>query len=102
MIPMKYLYFKFGRANSQLEYWLQLNNKENVFGRPSAIIYFGKIDSEKCKHLFKVEEKKEYNSEREKDGNIPIFTDLHHQIKPFYNAGVKRDTKSNNPIEASY
>lgn len=90
---MKYLYFKFGRSNNQLKYWLQLNNEKNIFGKPSVVIYFGNLTSEKYKSLFKIENKEEYKAEREKDENIPSFQDLHYQIKPFFNAGEKKDAK---------
>ena len=46
---MKYLYFKFGMSNRQLEYWLQLNGLKNAYGTPSAPIFFGNITTQECK-----------------------------------------------------
>ncbi|KKN22819.1 hypothetical protein LCGC14_0911290 [marine sediment metagenome] len=49
---MKYLYLKLGKSNSQLNYWLK--KEESLFKKPSAVIYFGKITTEKCKSLFEL------------------------------------------------
>ncbi|HEC38502.1 hypothetical protein LCGC14_0705970 [marine sediment metagenome] len=92
---MKYNYLKFGKSNKQLDYWLELNNSKNIFGRPTAVIFFGKITSEQFKEYFK-KDKEDYKllvKEAEKKNDyLPQCTDLHKQIKPFYEAGETKDT----------
>ncbi len=87
---MKYLYLKLGKSNSQLNYWLK--KEENLFKKPSAVIYFGKITTEKCKSLFELT-KNEIESLRKKDGEVPTNIDLHNQIKKFIKAGENKDVK---------
>ncbi len=93
---MKYYYLKFGKSNNQLDYWLQLNNHENIFGRPTAVIFFGKITGEQFKKYYnlKKEDYKLLEKEAEKKKEyIPKYTDLQKQVKPFYDAGETKDAR---------
>ncbi len=85
---MKYLYLKLGKKNSHLNYML---SKENLFGKPFATIYFGKITTEKCNDLFKLSEDK-IKSMRKEDKSVPTHKKLE-QIKEFIDAGKNKDVK---------
>ena len=93
---MKYYYLKFGKSNYQLDYWLQLNSNKNIYGKPTAVIFFGEINSEEFKEYFK-KDKEEYKllvKEAKKNKKyLPRYTDLHNQIKPFYEAGEKQNAR---------
>lgn len=86
---MKYLYLKLGRGNRQLNYCLQ---DENIFGRPIVYIFFGKVTTKQCKALINLS-KNILENKRKNDNNIPRYTTLHQQIKPFIEAGETKDAR---------
>lgn len=87
---MKYLYFKFGMSNRQLEYWLQLNGLKNAYGIPSAPIFFGNITTQECKDLLNCTNHN-VKKRQEMDDNIPSYRNLQNQIKHFIEAGDMRN-----------
>ena len=66
---MQYFYLKLGKNNNQLYYWLQQTPKikgkeeppQNIYNKPTAVIYFSKITTEEIKNGDPEELKKKYN-----------------------------------------
>ena len=92
---MRFLYLKLGKGNRQAEYWLQQRRyepRENVFKKPAVAIFFRKTTTEFCRKLITMS-RHEVNSLGARDERIPKYTDIRDQIKPFFEAGDKRNAR---------
>jgi len=100
-----FLFLKLQKGNRKAKYWLQLDGNTNPYEKPAAVIYFGKFTTKEYKYLCKltseeyndlynkiVKENKSKKREFEKK-DIPKYTDFRDQIRPFFEAGERRNAK---------
>ncbi|MHA1131765.1 MAG: hypothetical protein ACTSQI_14245 [Candidatus Helarchaeota archaeon] len=88
----KFLYVNLGTSNSLVKYWLQLDGERNLYGKPAAVIFFGKVTTAECKELIHLS-KEEINKKHIHSNHIPSYKNLQDQIKHFIEAADTRNTK---------
>ncbi len=101
---MRYFYLKLGKGNKQLYYWLQhtdnnANNEENVFVKPCAAIFFGKITTDECREILKIENSEEAKLafenilKRNGEKKSKAIKDRINQIRNFFDAENNPDVQ---------